>query len=159
MFVWFSALWEVGLQFFAFALFGIYAIFARDGESRRHLFIFTIMALFDFFVVIGKLSFLGYGTPAISALTNQDCTGFYFFTDPDEPQVPRRPSPLRRPSTHARVRGLFCGLTSMVMMSAVHGLRQLPPLPGVPHHPQPAAAGLLRLPPLLHRWFAFALLV
>jgi hypothetical protein len=84
VFVWFSSAWEVGFQFFAFALFGIYAIFTKD-RDRLHMLIFTFMAVFDFFVVIGKLSFLGYGEKAIDVLANATCTSYYN-VDGDEAQ-------------------------------------------------------------------------
>merc|ERR1712070_995601 len=77
LFIWFSSTWEIGFQFFAFALFGIYAIFTKD-RDRRHMLIFTLLALFDFFVVIGKLGFMGYSDNAI-------CTGYYN-VDGDEAQ-------------------------------------------------------------------------
>jgi len=78
-FVWFSTLWEVGLQLFVVALFGLFALFSRDGGRSTHLLIFTTMSLYDFLVVIGKLSFLGYNAPLISALDRSTCGGFYFF--------------------------------------------------------------------------------
>jgi hypothetical protein len=84
LFIWFSSTWEIGFQFFAFALFGIYAIFTKD-RDRLHMLIFTLLALFDFFVVIGKLGFMGYSAKAIDALDNATCTGYYN-VDGDEAQ-------------------------------------------------------------------------
>merc|ERR1712000_121357 len=84
LFIWFSSTWEIGFQFFAFALFGIYAIFTKD-RDRFHMLIFTLLALFDFFVVIGKLGFMGYNVKAIDALDNATCPGYYN-VDGDEAQ-------------------------------------------------------------------------
>merc|ERR1739845_33419 len=71
-------------QIFASALFGIYAIFTKD-RDRLHMLIFTLLALFDFFVVIGKLGFMGYNVKAIDVLDNATCTGYYN-VDGDEAQ-------------------------------------------------------------------------
>jgi hypothetical protein len=84
LFVWFSTVWEIGFQFFAFALFGIWALFTKDSH-KRHILIFTIMALFDFFVVMGKVSILGYNIKSIDALDNAACSGYYAI-DADEAQ-------------------------------------------------------------------------
>merc|ERR1711879_455140 len=78
LFIWFSTTWEIGFQFFAFALFGIYAIFTKD-RDRLHMLIFTLLALFDFFVVIGKPGFMGYNVKAIDVLDNATCTGYLNF--------------------------------------------------------------------------------
>jgi len=75
IFFWFNPQWPVALQLIAFALFGIFALITANSE---HLLIFLLLTFFDFFVLIGKMTWLGYDKANfLDALDATSCLAYY----------------------------------------------------------------------------------
>jgi len=82
IFLFISTAWDISIQLGVSAAFGFYVLLSDDNKSK-HL-MFSILALFNFFCTLGKVSFLGYGValPEFSAgggdpAALQTCMAFY----------------------------------------------------------------------------------
>jgi len=75
LFFWFNPLWPIALQLLAFALFGLFALITGE---RDHIFVFLLLTFFDMFVLLGKMTWLGYpGNNFLDAISATECMHYY----------------------------------------------------------------------------------